>query len=130
MRHVLDTHAAVWNALDSSRLGAAACSALAGATASEIIISDVTLTEVARMICKGIITPSDPVRWLDALAARHTVVPVTPRIAWVAVSYGFAHKDPCDRHILATADVLGLPLVTADGELTRVAPALGVRVIW
>jgi PIN domain nuclease of toxin-antitoxin system len=58
------------------------------------------------------------------------VHPVTPVIAWKAATYAFAHRDPCDRHILATADALGLPLVTVDRVLTKAARSIGVGVIW
>jgi PIN domain nuclease of toxin-antitoxin system len=130
MRHVLDTHAAVWNVLASARLGSAAAAALHDSPAAHLIISDVTLTEVARLLRRGTITTADPEAWLEAFASRYTVVPVSARMAWLAASYTFAHKDPCDRQILATAHALGLSLVTVDRELTKHAPAEGVRVVW
>ncbi len=58
------------------------------------------------------------------------MVPVTAAIADRAADYAFTHRDPCDRHILATADVLGLPLVTVDDTLTKCAASVGVRVVW
>jgi len=130
MRHVLDTHAAVWNALAPAMLGRVAAATLAKSHKAHLLISDVTLIEVARMIAKGDITTPAPEAWLEEFTARHTVVPVSARIAWRSVAFAFAHKDPCDRQILATAQVLGLPLVTVDRELTKLAPAEGVRVVW
>jgi PIN domain nuclease of toxin-antitoxin system len=58
------------------------------------------------------------------------VRPVAPAIAWKAASYTFAHRDPCDRHILATADTLALPLVTVDRALAAAAAIIGVKVVW
>lgn len=95
------------------------------------MISDVTLTEPARLIVRRRLRISgDSEEWLTAFAAAHTAAPVSPRIAWRAAAYSFTHRDPMDRHILATADALKLPLVTVDRELTRAAPKVGVRVIW
>ena len=130
MRHVLDTHAAVWNALAPSMLGRAAALALSNARSAHLLISDVTLVEVARMLAKGDISTPNPQAWLESFAACHTVVPVSAQIAWTATAYPFAHKDPCDRQIMATAHVLGLPLVTVDRELTKLAPAEGIQVVW
>jgi PIN domain nuclease of toxin-antitoxin system len=50
MRLVLDTHAALWNALSPENLGAKARVALAGLPAQSLILSDVTLSEIARLI--------------------------------------------------------------------------------
>lgn len=131
MRYLLDTHAALWNALAPVYLGSAAAKALAPLTSAELLISDVTLSEVARLLVAGkVIAQGDPARWLATFAAKHTVVPVSADIAWKAAAYAFAHRDPCDRHILATADVLGLPFVTADKELTKAARGAGVSVVW
>ncbi len=131
MKYLLDTHAAIWNAVAPVYLGNNAATALAPLVSSRLLISDVTLSEIARLIVAGkIIAHGDPVRWLESFAERHTVVPVSARIAWTAAAYGFSHRDPCDRHILATADVLGLSFVTADKELTKAARGVGVTVVW
>ncbi len=131
MKYLLDTHAALWNGLAPVYLGKGAAAALAPLSSADLLISDVTLSEVARLLVAGkIIAQGDPSRWLEAFAAKHTVVPVSARIAWRAGSYAFAHRDPCDRHILATAEALRLPLVTADKELTKAAHSIGVPVVW
>ena len=120
-----------WNALAPIYLGSTAARALAPLTPTELLISDVTLSEVARLLVAGkVIAQGDSARWLATFAAKYTVVPVSADIAWTAAAYAFAHRDPCDRHILATADVLGLPFVTADKELTKAARGVGVSVVW
>lgn len=129
MKLVLDTHAAAWNF--AGALPQTTARRLADKTGNDLAISDVTLTELARLIVSGRINvEGDPQLWLTAFAAAHTIVPVSPQIAWRAASYDFAHRDPVDRHILATADALRLPLVTVDRELTRAAVTAGVRVVW
>lgn len=40
------------------------------------------------------------------------------------------HRDPCDRHILASAAALDLPLVTLDPKISSFAPTVGVRIVW
>ncbi len=55
-------------------------------------------------------------------------VPVDNRIALRAVSLPKgAPRDPADRLIVATALVLGAPLVSADGQVRKTE---GLRVIW
>lgn len=131
MKYVLDTHAAIWNLLAPARLGKASGPALLRARPGSLFMSDVTLTEIARHLVTGKISvQGDAERWLDAFAASHVVVPVSPKIAWLAAAYAFPHRDPCDRHILATADALGLPLITVDATLTDAAKKIGVKIIW
>lgn len=129
---LLDTHAALWAQLEPARLGPAARRLLAGRSPAAVAISDVTLTEVARLLHDGRIVPasSSPAAWLEAFARYHNVRPVTAAVAWTATSFVWTHRDPCDRHILATAAVLGLPLVTVDRTLAAFAAKIGVPVVW
>jgi PIN domain nuclease of toxin-antitoxin system len=129
---VLDTHAALYLALGSRALGTAAQRLLSGAAPADLVISDVTLTETARLLNAGSLTAAggSVLAWLEKFALGYRVQSVAPAIAWKAAAYTFAHRDPCDRHILATADVLALPLVTVDRTLAAAAAIVGVRVIW
>lgn len=131
-RFVLDTHAALWAQLTPARLGRAARAAVAGLPPSAVAISDVTLTETARLLHDGKIVPgaSEPGAWLEAFGRCFAIQPVTPRIAWMTASFAWTHRDPCDRHILATAAVHDLPLLTVDPAITAFAGRIGVRIIW
>ena len=40
------------------------------------------------------------------------------------------HRDPCDRHIVATAAEHKLPLLTIDEEIHHLAGVRGLKVIW
>ena len=51
-------------------------------------------------------------------------------IAWAAAAFAWEHRDPCDRHILASAAALSLPLVTIDPKITAYASQVGVRIVW
>ncbi len=133
MRFVLETHAALWWAVADQRMGTAAARRMLGMTAADLAVSDVTLSELARVIRdpkKDAFVKTGRLAWLSAFSSGFTVVPVTAAIADRAADYAFTHRDPCDRHILATADVLGLPLVTVDDTLTKCAASVGVRVVW
>jgi len=69
-------------------------------------------------------TPSD---WLDDFAHRFQVLPLTQQIAWRSVELDWAHKDPADRMIVATALEHELTLITHDREISRWG---GVPVFW
>ena len=104
---------------------------LAGAAPEELVVSDVTLSETARLLNAGKVAASGPtLAWLETFALGFQVRAVAPAIAWKAAACTFAHRDPCDRHILATADVLALPLVAVDRALPGAAAIIGVKVVW
>jgi len=131
-RCVLDTHAALWTQLAPARLSRAARKALADLPPAAVAMSDVTLTEIARLLRDGRVVPgaAAPGAWLDAFGVCFNVLPVTPRIAWTAAAFDWPHRDPCDRHILATAVVHVLPLMTVDPLITAFAPTVGVEIVW
>lgn len=128
---VLDTHALAWAYLDDPRLSAAASRVILRGRSTELLASDVTVTELARIIADGHLSiQGDPLSWLKAVASYVTVVPVSAEIAWMAATLPWDHRDPCDRHIAATALLHNAPLLTLDKTITRAAKSLGLRVIW
>ena len=130
-RYLLDTHAAVWLQLEPTRLSAGAKAALSGAAPADLLVSDVTLSETARLLKRRKIeTAAKPAEWLERFALGFTVLGVDARIAWAAAAFDWEHRDPCDRHILASAAVHGLRLVTIDPKITSFAARVGVRVVW
>ena len=129
--YLLDTHAAIWLQIEPSRLGARASRVLAGAAPHDLHVSDVTLSETARLLRQGRIeTMVRPVDWLERFAIGFTVQPVSATIASVAAAFEWEHRDPCDRHILASAAALSLPLITLDSTITAFASKVGVRIVW
>ena len=133
MKLVLDTHALIWAFQLSPKLGPRARTLLEDTAPVDCGVSDVSLSEVARLIVDRRLKLAAGMTgevYLSALAAHAAVLPVTPRIAWRAASLAWSQKDPCDRHILATALEYGLPMLTADGSITRAASVLGLKVIW
>lgn len=126
---VIDTHVLIQDVLDPKRLSAKARRALEGAFGA-LAISDISLWEIAMLIAKGRIEPAtDADQFIsDIVEARAiAVLPITPKVAVLAQSEAFPHRDPADRIIAATAIVHGAQLVTADKQLHE-TPSL--RVIW
>ena len=72
---------------------------------------------------------TDAVQFIDDIVEARSIqlLPITPKIAVLAQSDEFRHRDPADRIIAATAIVHGARLVTADARLRRVK---ALRVIW
>jgi PIN domain nuclease of toxin-antitoxin system len=129
--YLLDTHAAIWLALESDRLSTTARAALVGVAPENLFLSDITLSETARLLRQGrLATAADPADWIERFALGFTILPVTAAIAWGAAALEWEHRDPSDRHILASAAVLHLPLVTLDPKIASFAPTVGVRTLW
>jgi len=126
---VIDTHVLIHDVIEPRRLSTRARRALAGAD-GPLAVSDVTLWEIAMLIARGRIDPAtDAAQFIeDVVAARSIrVLPITPKIAVLAQSEAFEHRDPADRIIGATAIAHGAALVSADKRLQRVP---GLRVLW
>ncbi len=128
MKYLLDTHAVLWVAESSSRLSPRIRSLARSHAADPFGVAAISLLEIARKAHVGEITLTpDPATWLDDLAHRFRILPLTPAIAWRAVQLDWEHKDPADRLICATALEHELTLITHDGEISRSG---GVAVMW
>ena len=121
---VLDTHALVFDALSPSRLSRPARKAIEhGFERRELACSDISLWEIAMLIARGRLNPQvDAGQFLDdMILGRCTqVLPITAAIAVLSQSDMFAHGDPADRLIAATAHFHQVPLVTSDARLRDV----------
>ncbi|MBJ7459252.1 MAG: type II toxin-antitoxin system VapC family toxin [Thermoleophilaceae bacterium] len=122
---VLDTHAWLWWASDAGNLSQVARSEI---TDAEVIgVSAISALELARLGVKGRLVFDDVDRWIiEALRFDPRVIelPVTSRVALQAVELlrrGLM-GDPDDQIILATAQLQGARLITADRRLLEFAP--------
>jgi PIN domain nuclease of toxin-antitoxin system len=118
---VLDTHAAVWMAMDDPELGARSRALLArGAAAGALAVSAVSLWELGMLIAKGRLKVSVSAWDLRSLLLRSGVreVPLDGEIALRSAELDL-HGDPADRFIAATAIANEAALMTADRQLLR-----------
>ena len=129
---LLDTHVLIWWLTESPGLSIAAKRVIRRHSGpGEIAVSAISVLEIATAARRGRLQFTVPVeQWLSDM--RHIpqlrIEPVSADIAALAGSLvDPMHGDPADRMIVATATVLGVPLVTADERL-RSLPAL--TTIW
>ena len=111
---LLDTHAWIWSLMDSARLRSRVKEAILAADA--VYVSPISIYEVVRHVGTGKwpeIVPN-----LDALLAEQQTVsaPFTRAVAARAGALDWAHTDPFDRLIAATAIEMGWELISKDPE--------------
>jgi PIN domain nuclease of toxin-antitoxin system len=112
---LLDTHAWAWSLIEGSLLSSAARAHIQKASA--VLVSPISFYEIAQKVRLG--------KW-SQMAAHVENLPrllteqggaiarLEPEICLVAGVMGWAHRDPFDRLILATALHFELPIVSAD----------------
>jgi PIN domain nuclease of toxin-antitoxin system len=85
---------------------------------NELWLSPVSTWEALLLNAKGRIRlHGDLAVWLAHATARLREAPLTHEIVLAAHQLPLPHPDPADRFLAATAEVLGLTLVTADERL-------------
>lgn len=98
----------------------------------EILISEISLWEIAMLSSKGRIQIAEPLEdWLEEVlkAPGIRAVNLTPKILADSVHLpGAFHADPSDRLIVSTARVLGAQLVTKDHLIQKYAKTGNVKV--
>lgn len=129
MQLLLDTCVLLWMVGDPDRLSTPAREVIARADSS-LLVSAISAFEIAVKRSKGKLElPLPPREWVARALADYGIsaVPMTSEMAALAPEVAVAHRDPCDRIILATAQILGIPIVTPD-PLIRDCP--DATVIW
>ena len=122
MMVLLDTHVLLWWLDDPARLSAAQREVVLSADIeSPLLVSDISLWEVATLHSLGRIRLATPLReWLDNAVAPPLVrrQGISPAVAAeVAALPDSFHGDPADRILVATARVLGVTLLTQDRRI-------------
>ncbi|MDZ7699968.1 MAG: type II toxin-antitoxin system VapC family toxin [Deltaproteobacteria bacterium] len=129
---VLDTHTWVWFVSDPANLSGAAKHAIESSISHNgLFISSISVWEVALLVAKKRMAFSmDVVDWIS-MSERMSFfqfVPIDNRVALKSVHLPQPiHQDPADRIIIATAIVLGAPVVTKDVKLLKYPH---VETIW
>lgn len=129
---LLDTCVLIFDALAPERLTDEALRAMEeGDENGSLACCDISLWEIAMLVAKGRLDPgTDTLSFLKLVLASRAIrpLPITPEIAKISAGDAlFAHHDPADRLIAATALHYERPLVTCDEALQTVK---GLKIIW
>jgi PIN domain nuclease of toxin-antitoxin system len=117
LKLLLDTHIWIWSFQDSRRLGKRVLSELRNPD-NELWLSPISTWEALLLNRKNRLQlPTDIKSWLMRATAPMREAPLTHEIARASEELLLTHGDPADRFLAATAQVLGLTLVTADRQL-------------
>lgn len=116
---VIDTHVLLWWLTDIRMLSAVARDIMKNCEAGkgDCVLSGVSLWELEQKRRKGRLSLSNPVRtWLPKLQQLDFVeLTGTSADQWLAAAeLDWAHNDPADRLIAATALVRGVSVLTKD----------------
>lgn len=124
---LLDTHVWLWRVEDDASRFAGGTTALldrCGAK-SNLFVSDISYWELAVKSAKGKITFSiDAAAWLHRAEQAPGIrfQPLTRLVLLQSTRLaGAVHNDPADRMLIATSQVHGIPLVTADRRIIAYA---------
>lgn len=118
MRLLLDTHVLLWAAVAPERLGAMA--AHIEDSDNELLISAASSWEIAIKYAIGRLPlPEAPKRYVPHLIQElgATSVMIEHSHALAVAELPQHHRDPFDRILVAQAQLLHVPIVTADASL-------------
>jgi PIN domain nuclease of toxin-antitoxin system len=128
---LLDTHVAVWLALEPKRISAAARREIEDAEtrSAELCVCDISLLELAILESKRRFQPTIGFdAFLRQMVERFTVLPISVEVCSTIAKLPSGYpKDPADRIIGATAWVGGMPLITADRKILKTT---AFQTIW
>jgi PIN domain nuclease of toxin-antitoxin system len=128
VRILLDTHAVLWAAENDARLGSEAAAFIRACQPGDVVMSDLTLLEIAMLVKKRRVSLNVPLRdYLRGLQSTYPVLAIDADIAAIAMVLDLPGADPFDRVIVATALHHELPLATRDRVI---ADAKLLRTIW
>ena len=119
MKLLLDTHVWLWALLEPERLSPAVRAALASAE-NELWLSPISVWEALLLAERGRVrVDTAPTEWVQRMvrALPRREAALTHDIAVARRQITLSHDDPADRFLAATAQVMGLTLVTADARL-------------
>jgi PIN domain nuclease of toxin-antitoxin system len=125
---LLDTHIWLWSLIEPHRLSPRVAKALEDAS-NELWLSPISIWELALLVEKGrVLLEKDFEAWVIEVVktAGLKEAPFTSEVALETMRVQIPHRDPADRFLVATANVFGLTLVTAD---KRLIGAKGVSIL-
>ncbi len=128
MKLLLDSCTLIWLASEPARLSATVTSAINDASAT-LHVSHASLWEISLKHNAGkLALPETPRSWWTTQVNRWGLVelPLTAESLHRGCELPPHHKDPFDRVILAQAEIMGLTVVSPDGEFTP----YGIPLLW
>jgi PIN domain nuclease of toxin-antitoxin system len=116
---LLDTHVWIWWSIGASKsLSTKAQATLA--TAAKKWVSAISCWELAKLVEKKRLGLAIPVlTWIRRSLQEGNIrlAELTPEIAVESTTLNGFHADPADQIIVATARIIGMPLITADNRI-------------
>ena len=112
---ILDTWALLWLAQGEGELSEAALQRID--VALVVYVSAISGFEIGIKVQKGkLALPARPADWFTAVLTHHNleVLPLDLEICIRSTELPAIHADPCDRMIIAAAQVHHMPVVTTD----------------
>ncbi len=127
MKILLDTHVFVWWMEDAERLSTQAARTI-GNPENNVLISAVVGWELAIKVMTGKMKPRSILDGLDRVLEQESFseVPITLDVTVRAGSLPLHHRDPFDRLLVAQAQSLNVPVLSADAILDR----YDIRRLW
>jgi PIN domain nuclease of toxin-antitoxin system len=127
MEILLDTHTLFWWMVESSRLSKLASTTLNDAN-NRVLISSAVAWELAIKVNVGKIEPASLIARMEGAMTEQvfTALPISIDHAVRAGLLPPHHRDPFDRMLVAQAQALNLPILSAN----RVLDEYGVRRVW
>ena len=117
MKLLLDTHIWLWSLIEPDRLGKRTRAELEN-SGNELWLSPISTWEALTLHDKGrVYLAAEVNEWIARNTAPFREAPLTHEIAIAARQLRLIQRDPADRFLAATAQVLDLTLVTADASL-------------
>ena len=126
---LLDTCTLLWLASDQSKLSVKAKINIES-NAGSLFVSAITAFEIAlKCRAKRLELRLPAMDWFSEALDFHgiTELPITSSIAIFAVQLPMLHADPCDRIIIATAQMQAMKILTCDKLIAQYKEA---EVIW
>ena len=120
MKVLLDTHVVVWWLEDGSRLSKRAAGIL-GNLENTVLLSAAVGWELAIKVNLGKFKPASILDGMDRLMKQQAFseLPITLEMAVRAGLLPTYHNDPFDRMLVAQAQSLNIPILSADAVLDR-----------
>ncbi len=118
---LLDTNTLLWWICVPQKLSKKIRKVIDQASKEQIVVSSISVWEISLLIKKervGFFIDAD--HWLEQVESLPFIrfIPLDNKIAIQSVNLpDFSHKDPADRIIIATAQIMGATLITSDKKI-------------